>query len=68
MLTHLLITRPKVRALTGLAASVFLMLATTQAWAFSLDDVAKKAQSLAGESFKAPKSNLPSEFREMKFA
>ena len=68
MLTHLLTTRPKFRALTGLAASVFLMLATTQAWAFSLDDVAKKAQSLAGESFKAPKSNLPSEFREMKFA
>ncbi|WP_208759685.1 glucan biosynthesis protein G [Yersinia mollaretii] len=36
--------------------------------AFSLDDVAKQAQALAGKGFEAPKSNLPSQFREMKFA
>lgn len=39
-----------------------------QLWAFNLDDVAAKAKELAGQKFEAPKSNLPSEFRDMKFA
>ena len=39
-----------------------------QLWAFSLDDVSAKAQELAGQKFEAPRSNLPNEFREMKFA
>ncbi|MEA7609729.1 glucan biosynthesis protein, partial [Salmonella enterica subsp. enterica serovar Virginia] len=37
-------------------------------WAFSIDDVAKQAQSLAGKGYEAPKSNLPSVFRDMKYA
>ncbi|WP_263292899.1 MULTISPECIES: glucan biosynthesis protein G [unclassified Pseudomonas] len=39
-----------------------------QLWAFSLDDVSAKAQELAGQKYEAPRSNLPNEFREMKFA
>jgi glucans biosynthesis protein len=38
-----------------------------QLWAFSLDDVSAKAQELAGQKFEAPRSNLPNEFRDMKF-
>ncbi|SUP70563.1 glucan biosynthesis protein G [Yersinia kristensenii] len=51
-----------------LGVALLLSLFTAQAMAFSLDDVAKQAQALAGKSFEAPKSNLPSQFREMKFA
>ncbi|CNI22699.1 glucan biosynthesis protein G [Yersinia frederiksenii] len=51
-----------------LGITLLLSLFTSQAMAFSLDDVAKLAQALAGKSFEAPKSNLPSQFREMKFA
>ena len=51
-----------------LGVTLLLSLFTSQAMAFSLDDVAKQAQALAGKSFEAPKSNLPSQFREMKFA
>ena len=51
-----------------LGVTLLLSLFTSQAMAFSLDDVAKQAQTLAGKSFEAPKSNLPSQFREMKFA
>ncbi|QCR36461.1 glucan biosynthesis protein G [Nissabacter sp. SGAir0207] len=47
---------------------MFLSLGASHAWAFSLDDVAKQAKDLAGKGFEAPKSNLPSQFREMKFA
>lgn len=47
---------------------MLMMFASAQAWAFSLDDVAAQAQKLAEQSYKAPKSNLPSEFRNMKFA
>ncbi|KRP49048.1 glucans biosynthesis protein [Pseudomonas libanensis] len=39
-----------------------------QLWAFSLDDVSAKAKELAGQKYEAPRSNLPNEFREMKFA
>jgi glucans biosynthesis protein len=39
-----------------------------QLWAFNLDDVSVKAKELAGQKYEAPRSNLPNEFREMKFA
>lgn len=51
-----------------LGATVLLTLLASQAWAFSIDDVVKQAQTLAGRDFQPPKSNLPSQFREMKFA
>jgi len=51
-----------------LGAMVLLSLYALPAWAFSIDDVAKQAQELAGKGYEAPKSNLPSQFREMKFA
>ncbi len=51
-----------------LSAAVMLSLCTSSAWAFSIDDVAKEAQTLAGKGFEAPKSNLPSAFRDMKYA
>ncbi|MNT65128.1 Glucans biosynthesis protein G precursor [compost metagenome] len=38
-----------------------------QLWAFNLDDVAAKAKDLAGQKYEAPKSNLPAEFRDMKY-
>jgi len=52
-----------------LAGSALICLfSASQLWAFSLDDVAAKAKDLAGQKFEAPKSNLPTEFRDMKFA
>ncbi|MBC2654683.1 glucan biosynthesis protein G [Pseudomonas sp. MSSRFD41] len=36
--------------------------------AFNLDDVSTKAKDLAGQKYEAPRSNLPAEFRDMKFA
>lgn len=36
-------------------------------WAFSLDDVASKAEKLAAAPYQAPQSNLPSVFRQMAF-
>ncbi|EKS7778913.1 glucan biosynthesis protein G [Edwardsiella piscicida] len=68
MLTRLISIRPTSRSVSGLAVSMLMMFASAQAWAFSLDDVAAQAQKLAEQSYKAPKSNLPSEFRNMKFA
>ncbi|MGT0855546.1 hypothetical protein ACVOES_23310, partial [Shigella flexneri] len=41
-----------------LSAAVMLTLYTSSSWAFSIDDVAKQAQSLAGKGYEAPKSNL----------
>ncbi|MGQ7171528.1 glucans biosynthesis protein MdoG, partial [Escherichia sp. R-CC3] len=46
-----------------LSAAVMLTLYTSSSWAFSIDDVAKQAQSLAGKGYEAPKSNLPSVVR-----
>ena len=60
-----------VRRLRGalLASSALVcLLGSGQLWAFNLDDVAVKAKELAGQKFEAPRSNLPTEFREMKFA
>ena len=51
-----------------LSAAVMLTLYTSSSWAFSIDDVAKQAQSLAGKGYETPKSNLPSVFRDMKYA
>lgn len=52
-----------------LAGSALICLFSAgQLWAFSLDDVAAKAKDMAGQKYEAPKSNLPNEFRDMKFA
>lgn len=51
-----------------LGAAIMLTLYASSSWAFSIDDVAKQAQSLAGKGYEAPKSNLPSVFRDMKYA
>jgi glucans biosynthesis protein len=51
-----------------LSAAVLMTLFTSSAWAFSIDDVAKQAKALADKGYEAPKSNLPSQFRDMKFA
>ncbi|KAA0949027.1 MULTISPECIES: glucan biosynthesis protein G [unclassified Pseudomonas] len=49
-------------------SALFCLLGAGQLWAFSLDDVSAKAKELAGQKYQAPRSNLPNEFREMKFA
>jgi glucans biosynthesis protein len=49
-------------------STLFCLFGAGQLWAFDLDDVATKAKDLAGQKFVAPKSNLPAEFRDMKFA
>ncbi|OCR26907.1 glucan biosynthesis protein G [Pseudomonas syringae] len=52
-----------------LASSALICLfGSTSLWAFDLDDVAAKAKEMSGQKFEAPKSNLPAEFRDMKFA
>ncbi|MEB0094137.1 glucan biosynthesis protein G [Pseudomonas sp. CCI1.2] len=52
-----------------LAGSALICLfGSSSLWAFDLEDVAAKAKDLAGQKFEAPKSNLPNEFRDMKFA
>ncbi|MBX8590398.1 glucan biosynthesis protein G [Pseudomonas cichorii] len=61
---------PVKRLRSALLASSALvcLLGSGQLWAFNLDDVAAKAKEMAGQKFEAPKSNLPTELREMKFA
>ena len=49
-------------------SALLCLLSAGQLWAFSLDDVSAKAKELAGQKYEAPRSNLPNEFREMKFA
>ena len=51
-----------------IGAAVIMSLYTSSVWAFSIDDVAKQAKSIAGKNYQAPKSNLPSAFRDMKYA
>ena len=51
-----------------IGTAVLRALYANNSWAFNIDDVAKQAKALAGKSFEAPKSNLPSQFRDMKFA
>ncbi|AHF70015.1 MdoG protein [Pseudomonas cichorii JBC1] len=50
------------------SSALVCLLGSGQLWAFNLDDVAAKAKEMAGQKFEAPKSNLPTELREMKFA
>ena len=61
---------PRTRLRTALMAGITLvgLMSAGQLWAFNLDDVAAKAQDLAGQKFQAPKSNLPPVFRDMKYA
>ncbi|WJV64755.1 glucan biosynthesis protein G [Pectobacteriaceae bacterium CE70] len=54
--------------LRWLSAVVMLSLTSLPVWAFSIDDVAQQAEKLAAKGFEAPKSNLPAQFRDMKFA
>ena len=49
-------------------SALFCLLGAGQLWAFSLDDVAVQAKALAEQKYQAPRSNLPNEFRDMKFA
>lgn len=49
-------------------AVTLLVLYASSAWAFSINDVAKQAQLLASESYETPETNLPSIFRDMKYA
>ncbi len=65
---HRISKESRVNCARWLGATLLLLFSTSQAQAFSLDDVAKQAQALAGKSFEAPKSNLPAQFRDMKFA
>jgi len=58
----------KENTLRWLSAAVLLAMYANNSWAFSIDDVAKQAKDLAGKSFEAPKSNLPSQLRDMKYA
>lgn len=60
--------RKRLRQTLCLGTATLSLLAVTPLWAFSLDDVADKAKALAAQKYVAPKSNLPSEFSEMKFA
>ena len=49
-------------------SALFCLFGAGQLWAFSLDDVAAEAKTLAEQKYQAPRSNLPKEFRDMKFA
>lgn len=60
--------KPELTKLRWLGAAVLLAMYSSSSWAFSIDDVAKQAKDLAGKGFEAPKSNLPSQLREMKYA
>ncbi|HCK0266280.1 TPA: glucans biosynthesis protein MdoG, partial [Klebsiella pneumoniae] len=51
--------KPQMMKMRWLSAAVMLSLCTSSAWAFSIDDVAKEAKTLAGKGYEAPKSNLP---------
>ena len=60
--------KPQMMKMRWVGAAVVLSLYTSSALAFNIDDVAKQAKSMAGKSYEAPKSNLPSVFRDMKYA
>lgn len=49
-------------------SALFCLFGAGQIMAFNLDDVSSKAKDLAGQKYEAPRSNLPTEFRDMKFA
>jgi len=52
----------------GKLLGLCLACVVSSSWAFSLDDVASKAEKLAASPYQAPQSNLPSVFRQMAFA
>lgn len=60
--------KPQMMKMRWLSAVVMLSLCSSSAWAFSIDDVAKEAKTLARKGYEAPKSNLPSALRDMKYA
>ncbi len=60
--------KPKLMKLHLLGATVLLSMYASAGWAFTIDDVAKQAKDLASKGFEAPKSNLPSQLRDMKYA
>jgi periplasmic glucans biosynthesis protein len=49
-------------------SALFCLFGAGQLWAFSLDDVAARLKPSAEQKYQAPRSNLPNEFRDMKFA
>lgn len=55
--------RPWGRSLAGLS----LVLAATSALGFDLEDVAKRAQALAAQPYKAPESPLPKELLDLSY-
>ncbi len=60
--------RKRLRQTLTTTTALLSLVAASQLWAFNLDDVAEKAKALAAQKYVVPKSNLPSEFSEMKFA
>ncbi|WP_160105309.1 glucan biosynthesis protein G [Pseudomonas izuensis] len=58
----------RLRSALVAGSALLCLLSAGQLWAFNLDDVSAKAKELAGQKYEAPRSNLPTEFREMKFA
>ena len=58
----------RLRNALATGSALFCLLSAGQLWAFNLNDVSAKAKELAGQKYEAPRSNLPNEFREMKFA
>ncbi|MFJ7284298.1 glucan biosynthesis protein [Pseudomonas sp. NPDC099000] len=62
------LTAKRFRSALVAGSALLCLLSAGQIWAFNLDDVSVKAKELAGQKYEAPRSNLPNEFREMKFA
>jgi len=58
----------RLRSALVAGSALLCLLSAGQLWAFNLDDVSVKAKELAGQKYEAPRSNLPNEFLEMKFA
>ena len=58
----------RLRSALVTGSALVCLLGAGQLMAFNLDDVSVKAKDLAGQKYEAPRSNLPNEFREMKFA
>jgi len=58
----------RLRSALVAGSALLCLLSAGQLWAFSLDDVSAKAKELAAQKYEAPRSNLPNEFRDMKFA
>ncbi|ATA23581.1 glucan biosynthesis protein G [Brenneria goodwinii] len=68
MLVKKLGSKQRAAGLCWFSAIAVLSLSAAPAWAFTINDVAQQAEALAAKGFDAPKSNLPAQFRDMKFA